>query len=77
MSEKYTKLDRIWDEAKFFKREPFNGRTAHYMCLEDVQRLFDQGKNLERMVEELKVYCVKNDTAYYDENGVFNLKEEA
>lgn len=71
MSEKYTKLDRIWDKAKFFRDPPH-----HYMRVEDAEKLFAQGKNIERMVEELKVHCIKNDTAYYDEYGVFHLKGE-
>jgi hypothetical protein len=76
MSEKYTKLDRIWDKAKFFTREFFNQPPAHYMHPDDARKLFAQGKNIERMVEELKAHCIKNDTAHYDEYGVFHLKGE-
>jgi len=31
---------------------------------------------LERMIKELKLHCIKNNTASYDENGDFRLTEE-
>jgi len=71
-----TKLDRIWLDSNIHKRSSYcNPDLGTWMNLKDAQELFAQGKDVERIVKALKLHCIKNKTAYYDENGEFCLTE--
>lgn len=71
-----TDLDRIWLDSSIHSRTDFCNRDhGSWMNLKDAQELFMQGKKLEGMIKRLKLHCIKNKTAYYDENGEYCLTE--